>query len=154
MSKIFYGCLKLNLNIKYSNSILHSEITEIGFKITKTGNPDNSVLLPELRSDRLKTIQTDSVSLYFSFVSLYDLFQTFSYFRLNFRKISAQAPNFSPEITIHLNLPLSSKYQFKVIGTEIFLKFPLQPLHPDKIRKKTFNKVGVLQCSYPYQCIQ
>ena len=84
----------------------------------------------------------DSVSLYFSFVSLYDLFQTFSYFRLNFRKISAQAPNFSPEITIHLNLPLSSKYQFNVIGTEIFLKIPLQPLHPDKIRKKNHYSLG------------
>ena len=49
-----------------------SEITEIGFKIIKIGNPDNSVLLSELRSDRLETIQTDSVSLCFSFVRLYD----------------------------------------------------------------------------------
>ena len=85
----------------------------------KIVNPDNSVLLSELRSDRLKTIQKDSVSLCFSFVRLYDYFWRFSYFRPNFRKISAQAPNFSPEITIHLNLLISSKYQFKAIGTEI-----------------------------------
>ena len=82
-------------------------------------NPDNSVLLSELRSDRLETIKTDSVSLRFSFVRLYDIFRTFSYFRPNFRKISTKAPNFSPEITIHLNLLISSKYQFKLIGTEI-----------------------------------
>ena len=91
----------------------------MGFKIIKIVNPDNSVLLSDLRSDRLKTIQTDFVSLRFSFVRLYDYFGTFSYFRPNFRKIPAQALNFSLEITIHLNLLFSSKYQFKVIGTEI-----------------------------------
>ena len=66
-----------------------SEITEIGFKIIKIVNPENSVLLSELRSDLLETIQTDSISLRFSFARLYDIFRTFSYFQPNFRKISA-----------------------------------------------------------------
>ena len=99
---------KLPLNQRIS--LVHST-SEIGFKIIKIRNPDNSVLLSELRSDRLETIQTDSVSLRFSFVRLYYLFRTFSYVRPNFPKISAQTPNFSPDITIHLNIQFSSNHR-------------------------------------------
>ena len=64
----------------------------------------------------------------------------FSYFWPNFRKISAQALNFSPEITIHLNLQFSSKYQFKVIGTEILKNSSATP--PSGYNKKNYYSLG------------
>ena len=110
--------------MKYSNEIYHR-----GFQALKSLKPDLKSLKSEIRTVAYyypnyvqiawklsKWTPFHSVSV--SFDSIINSGH-FSYFRPNFRKISAQAPNFSLEITIYLNLKFSSKYQFKVIGTEI-----------------------------------